>query len=111
MDDYTKSTLTKYEHGFIIAVVLAVIGTLFYVMHKDLSESRAESKANREACEALDIKVFDAVKVKNDKFYADQIFYAKYKQTETVRVSYPFEDDNDKMLTFYCKDLEKAVVE
>jgi len=100
--------MTKNEIKFMVFVVVAVFTTLFYNIYADLRDSRLESKANREACEALDIKVFDAVKVKNDKFYADQIFYAKYKGQETIKVSYPFEDDKDKMLTFYCKDLEKA---
>lgn len=104
----SPSKFPKFYAFLFSSVVILALGIPSYFIYRNLEDIKSESTANRKACETLDLKVFDAVKVKNDKFYADQIFYAKHKYAETIKVSYPYEDDKDKMLTFYCKDLEKA---
>lgn len=100
--------LTRYDLIGMGVVVMLVFGTLFYTMYRDISRSHAETEARREACSQLDVKLYDAVKVKGDKFYADQVFYARSKRGETVVVAFPFADNPDNFLTFYCSDIEKT---
>lgn len=92
----------------IIGIVVAVMAAPIYFSHRDIQESRAERKVRETACNSLDVKMYGAVKVKNYKFYEDEVFYAIKKFSETVEVKRPFDENEKNNLRFLCSDLEKT---
>ncbi len=92
----------------IVGVVVLVLAMPFYFMQQDLAQSRAERKAREAACDQLEVKMYAAVRVKNDKFYEDEVFYAVRKFSESVEVKRPFDDNEKNNLRFLCSDLEKT---
>lgn len=79
--------MTKNEIAAMGVFVTLVFGILIYNIHRVESNMESRHDAEKAACQALDIKFGQSVRVK-EGFYKDVEFTAVGKGEETVEVQY-----------------------
>lgn len=97
---------TKYMFIGIMIAALLGMGYLFSMMIRLDMAREAEQKLEMKACDELPLKFLDAVKVKESKFYQDQVFYIVRKSQFSVELQFPFKSHEN--IKVRCSDVEKT---